>query len=164
STPLPDIPHGKRYVEHGSNVRLKKTGMLALARLLESIEKSGYPMAITKLNIRHRSGHREREAMKERLLRYAKYAPLVGYPLFYLLCLAVFAALTFPYDKLRQRVVATFNADQRATNGQQELQIDEMSGYWLTGVRVRGVRILTASAMEPNKPPAKLEIDEATVR
>lgn len=102
--------------------------------------------------------------MKERLLRYAKYAPLVGYPLFYLLCLAVFAALTFPYDKLKQRVVATFNADQRATNGQQELQIDEMSSYWLTGVRVRGVRILTASAMEPNKPPAKMEIDEATVR
>jgi general secretion pathway protein M len=56
STPLPDIPHGKRYVEHGSNVRLKKTGMLALAKLLESIEKSGYPMAITKLNIRRRSG------------------------------------------------------------------------------------------------------------
>lgn len=102
--------------------------------------------------------------MKERLLRYAKYAPLVGYPLFYLLCLAVFAALTFPYDKLRQRVVATFNADQRATNGHQELQIDEMSGYWLTGVRVRGVRLLTASSMEPNKPPAKIEIDEATVR
>ncbi len=102
--------------------------------------------------------------MKERLLRYAKYAPLVGYPVFYIFCLAVFAALTFPYDKLRQRVVATFNADQRATNGQQELQIDEMSGYWLTGVRVRGVRLLTASLTEPNKPPAKMEIDEATVR
>jgi type II secretion system protein N len=102
--------------------------------------------------------------VKERLLRYAKYAPLVGYPVFYLLCLAVFAALTFPYDKLRQRVVATFNADQRTTNGQQELQIDEMSGYWLTGVRVRGVRLLTASPLEPNKPPSKIEIDEATVR
>jgi type II secretion system protein N len=102
--------------------------------------------------------------MKERLLRYAKYAPLVGYPVFYLLCLAVFAALTFPYDKLRQRVVATFNADQRATSGQQELQIDQMSGYWLTGVRVRGARLLSASPTEPNKPPSKIELDEATVR
>ena len=37
-------------------MRLKKTGMLALAKLLESVEKSGYPMAITKLNIRRRSG------------------------------------------------------------------------------------------------------------
>jgi type II secretion system protein N len=102
--------------------------------------------------------------VKERLLGYAKYAPLVGYPLFYLLCLAVFAAVTFPYDKLRQRVVATFNAEQRSTNGQQELQIDDMGGYWLTGVRVHGVRLLTASPLEPNKPPAKIEIDEATVR
>ena len=56
STPLPDVPHGKRYVEHGTNVRLKKTGMLALARFLESLEKSGYPVALTRLNIRKRSG------------------------------------------------------------------------------------------------------------
>lgn len=56
STPLPDIPHGKRYVEHGTNVRLKRTGMLALAHFLESIERSGYPMAVTRLNIRRRSG------------------------------------------------------------------------------------------------------------
>ncbi len=56
STPLPDIPHGKRYVEHGTNVRLKKSGMLPLARLLESLEKSGYPLAVTRLNIRKRSG------------------------------------------------------------------------------------------------------------
>lgn len=101
--------------------------------------------------------------MKERLLQYAKYVPLVGYPLFYLVCLGVFASLTFPYDKLRQRVVATFNAEQRASGGQQELQIDEMSGYWLTGVRVRGARLLTAPT-ERGKPAAKLEVDEATVR
>ncbi len=55
STPLPDIPHGKRYEEHGTNVRLKKTGMLALARFLESLERSGYPLAVTRLNIRKRS-------------------------------------------------------------------------------------------------------------
>jgi general secretion pathway protein M len=34
STPLPDVPHGKRYVEHGTNVHLKKTGMLNLSRFL----------------------------------------------------------------------------------------------------------------------------------
>jgi general secretion pathway protein M len=56
STPLPDVPHGKRYVEHGSDIHLKKTGMLALSRFLESIEKSGYPVAVTRLNIRKRSG------------------------------------------------------------------------------------------------------------
>jgi general secretion pathway protein M len=56
STPLNDVPHGKRYVEHGTNIHLKKTGMLALARFLESIEKSGYPVAVTRLNVRKRSG------------------------------------------------------------------------------------------------------------
>lgn len=101
--------------------------------------------------------------MKERLLRYAKYAPLVGYPLFYLVCLFVFSTLTFPYDKLRQRIVATFDADQHPPGPAQALEIDEMSGYWLTGVRVRGARLLTAST-EPGKPPSKIEIDEATAR
>jgi general secretion pathway protein M len=56
STPLPDIPHGKRYVEHGTNVHLKKTGMLALSLFLESLEKSGYPIAVAKLDVRKRSG------------------------------------------------------------------------------------------------------------
>ena len=102
--------------------------------------------------------------MKERLLKLAvKYAGLVGYPLFYVLCLCVFASITFPYDKLKERVVAGFNAQQRAGNGQEELQIDEMSGYWLSGVRVKGVRLLSAPA-EPGKPPSKIQIDEATAR
>ena len=98
--------------------------------------------------------------MKERL---RKYAPLVGYPLFYLLCLGVFAAVTFPYDKLKQRIVATYNAQQRASGAQQELQIDQMSGSWVTGVRVLGARIVSAPT-EPGKPPGKMEIDDATVR
>jgi type II secretion system protein N len=101
--------------------------------------------------------------MKERLLKYAKYANLAVYPLFYLVCLAVFAALTFPYSKLKEHIATSFNAQERATGGEEELQIDEMSSYWLTGVRVKGVRLYTASA-EPDKPPEKIEIDEATVR
>jgi general secretion pathway protein M len=59
STPLPDVPHGKRYVEHGTNIHLKKTGMLSLVRFLESIEKSGFPVAINRLNIRKRSGEND---------------------------------------------------------------------------------------------------------
>ena len=38
-----------------------------------------------------------------------------------------------------------------------------MSSYWLSGVRVKGVRLYTASA-EADKPPEKIEIDEAKVR
>jgi general secretion pathway protein M len=59
STPLPDVPHGKRYVEHGTNIHLKKTGMLALARFLEALEKSGYPVAVNRLGIRKRSGEND---------------------------------------------------------------------------------------------------------
>lgn len=59
STPLPDVPHGKRYVEHGTDIHLKKTGMLHLARFLESIEKSGYPVAVTRLNVRKRNGEND---------------------------------------------------------------------------------------------------------
>jgi type II secretion system protein N len=101
--------------------------------------------------------------VKERLLKYAKYAPYVGYPLFYLFCLAIFLSLTFPYDKLKERLVATYNGEQRASGGQQELQIDDMGGYWLSGVRAKGVRLLSP-ATEPGKLPSKIQIDEATAR
>ncbi len=101
--------------------------------------------------------------MKERLLKLVKYAPFVGYPLFYLICLGVFAVVTFPYDRLKQRIVSSFNAQARPGSAQEELQIDEMSGYWLSGVRVKGVRLMTASS-EPGKPPSKIQVDEATVR
>jgi general secretion pathway protein M len=56
SSPLPDIPHGKRFTEHATSIHLKKAGMLHIAKFLESIERSGYPVALTRLNIRKRSG------------------------------------------------------------------------------------------------------------
>jgi type II secretion system protein N len=102
--------------------------------------------------------------MKERILAYVlKYSGTVGYPLFYLFCLAVFLPVTFPYDRLKERIVAGFNASSTSGPGQQELQVDDLSGYWLSGVRMKGVRLSTAQS-EPGKPPSKLEIDEATVR
>jgi type II secretion system protein N len=98
----------------------------------------------------------------ERLAKYTKYAGIVGYPLFYLLCLSVFASLTFPYDKLKERIVYSFNEDQKGPAAQ-ELQIADMSGYWLTGVRMKGVNLLSPPS-EPGKPPSKITIDDATVR
>jgi type II secretion system protein N len=105
--------------------------------------------------------------VKERLLALRevliKYGDVIGYPLFYVFCLAIFVPITFPYDKVKERVVSSFNADQRASGGQQELQIEGLSGYWLTGVRMTGVTLLSAPS-EPGKPPTKLAIDKATVR
>jgi general secretion pathway protein M len=52
----PEVPHGKRYSERMTNVHLKKAGMLAIAEFLESVEKSGYPLDVSRLNIRKRTG------------------------------------------------------------------------------------------------------------
>ena len=52
----PEVPHGKKYTERITVVKLHKVGMLNLVKLLEKIEQSGHPLAISRLNIRPRSG------------------------------------------------------------------------------------------------------------
>ncbi|MBK9262454.1 MAG: type II secretion system protein M [Polyangiaceae bacterium] len=52
----PEVPHGKKYTERITVVKLHKVGMLNLVKLLEKIEQSGHPVAISRLNIRPRSG------------------------------------------------------------------------------------------------------------
>jgi type II secretion system protein N len=104
-------------------------------------------------------------ALKDRLAglsRFSKYAGPIGYPLLYAFCLVIFAILTFPYGRLKDRIVASFNADQ-PPNGGSELQIEDMSGYWLTGVSLKGLTLARASA-EPGHPPTRVVIDEATAR
>ncbi len=56
SVDRPDVPHGKRYVERNTVIHLKKAGMLPIAKFLEGIEKSNYPVSVSRLNIRKRSG------------------------------------------------------------------------------------------------------------
>ena len=53
---LPEVPHGKRYSERSTKVKIHKIHMLALAKTLEKIEQSGYPVAVTRLDIKPRSG------------------------------------------------------------------------------------------------------------
>jgi general secretion pathway protein M len=52
----PDVPHGKRYTEKVTVVKMNKIGMLPLAKMLEQIETSGYPLSISKLNLKPRAG------------------------------------------------------------------------------------------------------------
>ena len=59
SVDRPDVPLGKKYTERSTNVHLKKAGMYAIAKFLESIEKSGYAVAITRLDIHKRSGEQD---------------------------------------------------------------------------------------------------------
>jgi general secretion pathway protein M len=49
------VPHGKRYEERATKIVLRRVGMLKLARFMEKLAQSGYPVAITQLSIRKRS-------------------------------------------------------------------------------------------------------------
>jgi general secretion pathway protein M len=55
----PEVPHGKKYIERTTVVRLRKAGMLALGKTLESLEQQHMPVAITRLNIRRRGGEHD---------------------------------------------------------------------------------------------------------
>lgn len=94
--------------------------------------------------------------MKEKLRTVVKW---IVYPLFYLFCLALFGYLAFPFDRLKDRLIAEFDRAQnkRGQASGQKLEIDELSSYWFTGVEATGVRLI----MPPDEPasarPAGLE-------
>jgi general secretion pathway protein M len=56
SVDRPEVPIGKKYVERSTVIHLKKSGMLPISKFLETIEKSELPVAVSRLNIRKRSG------------------------------------------------------------------------------------------------------------
>lgn len=95
--------------------------------------------------------------------RAKRIAPKLGYPVFYLVCLVIFLSWTFPYEKLRDRIVTQFNAQQRTSSHPQELQIDELDSSFLTGVKAKGVRIISPPT-EAGKAPSVISIDEARAR
>jgi len=47
-------PHGKKYEEKSTKITLRKLGMLKIAKFMEQIEQSGYPVSISQLTIRKR--------------------------------------------------------------------------------------------------------------
>ncbi len=97
---------------------------------------------------------------KELLRKYGKW---VGYPLFYLATFVVFLRFVFPYEKIKEHIVYAYNAQQGAGGPQQQLQIDDIGGYWLTGVRARGIRLVSASS-DPAAPPSEIRIEEARIK
>ncbi|MEM7433882.1 MAG: type II secretion system protein GspN [Myxococcota bacterium] len=85
-----------------------------------------------------------------RALRWA------GYPLFFLFCFVLFAYWTFPYEKLRDRLV------ELAAQQGYELEIIDLSPSRLSGVTLEGVRLVIPGKGED--PPVDVLIDELTVR
>jgi general secretion pathway protein M len=50
----PVVPHGKRFDERSTRIQLRKVGLLGLARFMESVEKTQYPIVFSRLDIRKR--------------------------------------------------------------------------------------------------------------
>ncbi|HKY35994.1 MAG TPA: hypothetical protein VJN18_08650 [Polyangiaceae bacterium] len=48
------VPHGKRFTERSTKITLRRVGMFKLVKLLERIETSGHPVALSSLNIHKR--------------------------------------------------------------------------------------------------------------
>jgi type II secretion system protein N len=97
----------------------------------------------------------------------------VAYPFFYLNCLAFFSYITFPYERLKERLIVEFEAPKAAPAGApaakagaQHIEIDSLGPYWLSGVAMKGLRIVSprAPGSEGDLPPSKLSIEEAHVR
>ena len=87
--------------------------------------------------------------MKRRLITIAKW---IGYPLFYLLCLLLFIYATFPFDMLKNRIIAEFarNQQRRATAANVQpmrLEIGELDGYWFSGIEIKNARLINVNAL-----------------
>jgi len=56
SVDRPEVPIGsaKRYIERSTVIHVKKAGMYAIAKFLESLEKTTYPIAVSRFNLRKR--------------------------------------------------------------------------------------------------------------
>lgn len=75
----PDVPHGKKYVEHVLLMKLRNVGLLGIVKMFEKIERSGYPVAITRLNLKPRAGEPDSYDIEAHISAYeskdAKKAP-----------------------------------------------------------------------------------------
>lgn len=78
SVDRPEIPVGKRYIERSTVVHLKKAGMLAIAKFLEGIEKSGNAVAVTRLNLRKRPGEPDAYDVEVGVSAYDRVEPKPG--------------------------------------------------------------------------------------
>lgn len=84
-------------------------------------------------------------AITPRARRVLKY---VGFGAFYLFALVVFAYVTFPYERLRDRLVQEFNARQTGPDAMR-LEIDDLDSYWLSGVEAQGIRLIPSVKPQP---------------
>ena len=110
------------------------------------------------LDLRALSLQKLNDPRVRRILRW------VLYPIFYAFVLFIFMFWTFPYQRLKDRVIAEFNTQQPAGPGVR-LEIEEMSSYWLSGLEADNVKLISppgAPGLDGKTPPEKVvTIDHA---
>lgn len=72
--------------------------------------------------------------------RLKKILTYVGFGAFYVFALLVFARLTFPYDRVKDRIVQEFDRRQSGPDAKR-LEIEDVSGHWLFGIEAEGIRL-----------------------
>lgn len=86
--------------------------------------------------------------------RVQRVLKLVGYASFYWFALVMFAYLTFPYDRLKERIIQEFNARQTGPDAMR-LELDSIGSYWFSGVEAEGIRLVSPPKAEsPGTDPA----------
>lgn len=50
-----EVPHGKRFSERSTKITLRDVGMLKLAEFMQGVATSGYPVSISRINIRKKA-------------------------------------------------------------------------------------------------------------
>jgi type II secretion system protein N len=65
------------------------------------------------------------------------------YPLFYLFCLVAGVYMSFPWDRVKDRLQAEFARTQASKGAEAwRLEIMSLDGYWLSGVELSGTKIV----------------------
>ena len=102
------------------------------------------------------------DAIREKL---KIYGPYVGYTTFFFVALLLFVYWSFPYDRVRDKIIAEFEKSQRTPPGapKQTLSIGKLEPSWFTGVILRDVALTTIPA-DPNKPVSVLRAEEVRAR
>ncbi len=105
--------------------------------------------------------------MKQRFIRILKF---LAFPALYVTCLILFFYLTFPWNRLKDRVVAEIALrGQKPKSSIQRVEIDDLDSYWFTGVEATGVRIYLPpsddAGSDKDKPTeSMIKVDELNAR
>jgi type II secretion system protein N len=106
------------------------------------------------------------DSLKTQLKKYGRW---LAYPALYLVLFVVFAYVTFPYERLRQRLISAYNATQIGKASPNRMQIGDLTWSWrfpgvvlsdveLIGPKPKPVPQKPGAQEKPAKPPTRSTI------